>query len=188
MGGGMGAEELEAGGLRYATTFRESILGVSCDIDVTANLKTGKGTTVVSMRRTLSPNPGFQISGEDLVTLLSCIKMAKAGASLLVEKPEMALDHQLNCSCGGAMLVVVKPLGKPARFALNIGLFHREGDLEDLSVEQLEVAITTLDRLKTKVLRKAKKWRDSAGRNDIAIESTLDRTPALSAAKARRVE
>lgn len=144
----------ESGGLRYAATFNEKILGVGCDVDVAVDLVSGEALVIASMRRTLSSEPAFRISREDLASLSSCVKTAKERAGILDNKVKGSSDHQLNCACGGATLIVSKPAGKPARFALNVGLFHREGGLEELSAKELDEAVAKLDALTARVASK----------------------------------
>jgi len=142
-------------GLRYATVFDETILGAGCDVEVVVDLSTGKGSAIISMRRMLSPNPAFSISRDDLAAIAMGVKMAKEKSDLLAQTTEGAKGHQLNFSCGGATLVIVKPEGKPTRFGLHVGLFHREGALDDLSALELEEAVRKVDALLARVISKA---------------------------------
>ncbi len=144
-----------ANGLRYATSFEEKILGAKCSVEVVVDLSSGETSVVVSMMRFLSSDPAFRITRDDLAGLASFIKTVKSRASLLDERVEGATDHQMNCSSGGALLIVIKQTGKPARFTLSIGLFHQEGALSDLSAEEVDQAVAKLDSISAKVSKKA---------------------------------
>lgn len=141
-------------GLRYATTFEERIFGAKCNVEVIANIFSGESSIIVSMMQPLGREPAFRILRNDLAELSSCVKTARERARVLDEVAEGATDHQLNCSCGGAVLIVVKPPGKPARFTLSIGLFHQEGALANLSAQQIDEAVSRLDTLAEKVSKK----------------------------------
>ena len=144
------------GGLRYATSFELKLLGAKCDVEVVVDLGSQEASAIVSMRRLLSPSPAFRAAREDLAALSGCIRQARENAGLLDATTEGAQAHQLNCSCGGAVLIVVKPPGKPARYTLNVGLFHREGLLEELTSKEIDEAVEQVDALIARVLSKTK--------------------------------
>jgi hypothetical protein len=142
-------------GLRYATTFKEKILGVGCDVDISVDIDSKEMVVIASMTRMLSSQPAFRISRDDLAAIASCIKAAKKMASILDSKAEGACDHQLNCSIGGAAMIIVKPAAdKPARYTLHIGLFNQEGSLDELSTKELDDALEKLDALASRVRSK----------------------------------
>ena len=145
----------ESGGLRYAATFKEKILGVGCDVDISVDIGSKVAIVIASMTRMLSSQPAFRISRDDLAALAACVKTAKERASILDSKAEGASDHQLNCSCGGAALIIVKPFAdKPARYTLSIGLFNREGTLDELTSKELDDAVEKLDTLASRITSK----------------------------------
>jgi hypothetical protein len=145
----------ESGGLRYAATFKEKILGAGCDIDVSVDIGSKETVVFASMTRMLSSQPVFRISRDDLAALASCVKAAKERASILDRKAEGACDHQLNYSFGGATFIIVKPKSdKPASYTLTIGLFHQEGLLEELSTTEFDQAVEKLDTLASRVKSK----------------------------------
>lgn len=145
-----------ATGLRYATSFEAKLLGAKCDIEIVVDLSSQEASASVSMRQLLSPSPAFKATRDDFAALSSCIREARESAKLLDETAEGAQAHQLNCSCGGAVLIVVKPTGKPTRYTLNVGLFHREGLLEELTSDEIDEVIKQVDILIARVLAKTK--------------------------------
>jgi hypothetical protein len=144
------------GELRYATSFEVKLLGAKCDVEVVVDLGRQDASAIVSMRQILSSSPAFRATREDLSALSACIQKARESAGLLDATAEGAQANQLNCSCGGAVLIVVKPPGKPARYALNVGLFHREGLLEELTSKEIDEAVEQVDALIARVLSKIK--------------------------------
>ncbi len=144
-----------ANGLRYAVSFEEKIFGAKCSVEVAVDLASGETSVVVSMLRFLSPEPAFRITRDDLAGLASFIRTAKSRSSLLDERVEGSMNHQMDCSIGGASLITFKPIGKPARFNLSIGLFHQEGPLNELSAEEVDQAVAKLDSISAKVSKKA---------------------------------
>jgi hypothetical protein len=178
--------------LKYATKFEERILGVECDVEVCADLSLESATVIAAMRQPLRSTPSCHISIEGLEELRASIHEAHVRAQLLEDLVDGARDHQLNCSCSIARLVVVKPRreekfwerfwpspessrGRPPRFVLTIGEFHREGPLDQLSTSDVDAAIGIMDALRTRVLAKI------AQRHG-ARDSTLDQhsqTPVL---------
>ena len=147
--------ENESGGLRYAATFKEKILGVGCDVDISVDIGSREAVVIASMTQMLSSQPAFRISRDDLAALASSVKTAKKRVSILDSKAEGACDHQLNYSYGGAALIIVKPFAdKPARYTLSIGLFNREGTLDELTTKELDDAVEKLDTLASRVTSK----------------------------------
>lgn len=142
------------GELTYATTFTEKILGVQCEVDISIPLNFNEPSIVVVMKRMLSANTVLSISRQDLARLSVCMKLAQARVDLLDKLVEDANDHQLNFSLSGASLIIAKPPKKPARFALDIGLFHREGPLTELSPDEIDNAVMALDKLAKRVITK----------------------------------
>ena len=145
------------GPLNYATTFEEKVLGVKCEVEVVVELSSGNSSVTAGMRQALRSSPACYLTIDTLEALLNCIKATHKNAKLLDDLAEAATDHQLNASVGGATLIIVKPPGKPARFTLTVGLFHREGKLEELSTKEIEAAIQTLSALRKRVLTKVGK-------------------------------
>lgn len=144
-----GAKDCE--GLRYAAEFDEKILGVGCVVEVMVNITSGEASAVASMKQILSSQPGFRISKKHLVALASCVETAKQRSGVLNRQAAGSKQHQLNCTCGEATLIVVKPDDKPARYTLNIGLLHRSGELEELSTKEIDDAVAKLDELISRV-------------------------------------
>ena len=144
----------DSSGARYATSFKEQLFGGKCDVEVVVDLTSRRTSSVLSMSQFLSSRPVFTISLEGLRLLSRAIQDIKSHKGLLNELLPGATDHQLNCSTGGATVIVVHPPGKPARFTLSVGTFHREGVLEELSVSDVEEAITKIEALEKRVLDK----------------------------------
>ena len=143
--------------LNYATTFEEKLLGVKCEVEVVVDLSSGASSVTAGMRQALRSTPACYLSIDTLELLVNGIKLAHKSAKLLDSLADAATDHQLNLSVGGATLIIVKPPGKPARFTLSIGLYHREGKLEELSAKEVEAAIQSLSALRKRVLAKVGK-------------------------------
>jgi hypothetical protein len=144
----------EGSGARYATSFKEQLFGGKCDVEVVVDLSSRRTSSLLSMNQFLSSRPAFTISLDGLRLLLRSIQDIKGYKGLLNELLPGATDHQLNCSMSGATVIVVHPPGKPARFTLSVGTFHREGALEELSVSEIEDAITKIAALEKRVLDK----------------------------------
>ncbi len=144
----------DSSGARYATSFKEQLFGGKCDVEVVVDLTSRRTSSVLSMSQFLSSRPVFTISLEGLRLLSRAIQDIKSHKGLLNELLPGATDHQLNCSTGGATVIVVHPPGKSARFTLSVGTFHREGVLEELSVADVEEAITKIEALENRVLDK----------------------------------
>lgn len=142
--------------LNYATTFEQKLLGHKCDIEVVVDLSTGEASVVAGMRQALRSSPACHISLDTLERLAACIRDVGKNSRLLDRLVDEATDHQLNCSFGGGTLIVVKPPGKSARFTLTIGLFHREGSIEELSAKEVDDAISALDGLRKRVLTRVR--------------------------------
>ncbi len=142
--------------LNYATIFEEKVLGVKCDVEIVVGLASGAATVVASMRHALWSSPACHISIDTLESLATHIRDVRKYSELLDSLIDGAKDHQLNCSFGGATLIVVKPAGRPARFTLTIGLFHREGSLEELSTKDVDEAVGALDGLRKRVLARVR--------------------------------
>lgn len=140
--------------LKYATTFDEKLFGVRCDVDIVVNLDTGESFASLGMRPFLRSSPVFQISLENLKAVAAAVSSAKVNAKLLESMVEGAGDHQLQYEYGGASLTVVQPPKKVAKAVLTIGAFARESDLEKLSVDELDKAISTCEGLMSKVKKK----------------------------------
>jgi hypothetical protein len=141
-------------GARYATSFKEQLFGGKCDVEVVVDLATRAPSSVLSMSSFLSSQPVFSISLESLKLLALGITDIKNHARLLSAQITGTTDHQLNCTVGGATAIVVQPAGKPARFTLTIGAFHREGLLEEIAIGEIDEAITKMDALQNRVVEK----------------------------------
>lgn len=149
--------EVESGaraGLKYATTFDEKILGVGCDVDVVVDLGTGAASATIAMRQFLRSSPAFRIAARDLEAIAEAVKTAKASIKLLDSLADGALDHQLNFSVGGASLIVVHPKGKSARYVLTVGMFNAEGDIAEISSEEIDAAVKRISELTKQVSSK----------------------------------
>lgn len=144
----------DTSGARYATSFKEQLFGGKCDVEVVVDLTSRRATSVLSMSQFLSSRPVFVITLENLKLLLRAVQDIKSHAGLLGTLLPGATDHQLNCSTSGATVIVVHPPGKPARFTLSVGTFHREGVLEELDVREIEEAISKIEALEKLVLEK----------------------------------
>jgi hypothetical protein len=142
--------------LNYATKFEQKLLGHKCDVEVVVNLASGQASVVAGMRQALRSSPACYLSLETLEGLAKCVRDVKKNSRLLDSLIDDATDHQLNCSFGGATLIVVKPPGKSARFTLTIGLFHREGAIEELSTKEIDDAVSLLEGLCKRVLARVR--------------------------------
>jgi len=141
-------------GLQYATSFDEKLFGVGCDVEIVVDTESGDVQAVVAMRSFLRSTPAFRISVVDLIGIAKAIESATSRAKLLEQLIDDATDHQLNYSVGGAMLVVVHPKGKKARYTLHIGAFHREGEVDKLSASDITEALNKVEELTKKVRNK----------------------------------
>ncbi|MGE0386072.1 MAG: hypothetical protein AB7Q97_15190 [Gammaproteobacteria bacterium] len=144
----MGCESAndDASGARYAVAFRERLFGVNCDVEVTVDLHTRAAKATLAMRQMFGARPAFTIGRDDLAALSENLQHLKARAALLQALPEGGVDQQLIFSRGGADLILFQPPGRPARFNLSIGLFHRQGTLDELSAGEIDEALGRLDR------------------------------------------
>jgi len=149
----MNTEEGSSGS-RYATSFNERLFGVKCEVEIVLDLLTHAPSSVLSMTSALSSRPIFSISLENLKLLARAVADLKNNAKLLNALTGGATHHQLNCTIGGATAVVFQPPGKPARFTLTIGAFHRMGLLEELDTRDIDLAIRKIDDLQAAVVQK----------------------------------
>jgi hypothetical protein len=140
--------------LRYAASFKERLLGGTCENEVVVDLSTRDVSVVLGMTQFLSHGPTFLISLEHLKCLSQSISQIKTKAALLDSLIEGAENHQLNVNHGGATIIVVHPQGKKARFALSIGSYHREGVLSEIDSTDIDDAIAKLESQKLLVLKK----------------------------------
>lgn len=141
-------------GSRYATSFKEQLFGGKCEVEIVVDLSTRAASSVLSMTSFLSTRPTFSISLENLKQLARGVSELKNNAKILSALIEGATDHQLNCTAGGATAIVVQPPGKPARFTLTIGAFHREGQLDELDTRDVDEAIKRIESLQGRVVQK----------------------------------
>jgi hypothetical protein len=133
--------------LKYAASFEEKLFGTTCDVEVVSDLVSGKVTATIAMRQILRSIPACRIGIEELEELLAAMKTAVARASLLAAQPVRALDHQLNWSSGVASLIVVHPPKKNPRYVLTIGSFNLEGDLSQMTFQEVANAIERVNAL-----------------------------------------
>jgi len=145
-----------AGGAKYATLFRKKLLGVNCDVDVVVDLATLKAEATISMKQILSSRPAFVITLDDLRLLETSLKSVKKCTSLLESVLPDATDHQLNVNIRGATAIVVRPPGKSARYTLSIGLFHREGELSELELNEIDDSIKEIEVLVIATIEKVR--------------------------------
>jgi len=138
----------------YATSFEEIVLGSKCKVEVIVDLSTKDYSVVTSMGRTLTAEPAFRIGLAELKQLLLSITQMKKSIKLLDELAPDAKGHQLNCTCGGATMVMTKQEKKDPRYSLTIGLFHKEGALKDFDYKELDEAIGKLEALANQVLKR----------------------------------
>ena len=141
-------------GTMYATSFKERLLGGKCEVEIVTDLSTHAPSSVLSMTSLLSSRPIFSISLENLKLLACGVADLKNNAKLLSAPTVGATYHQLKCSVGGATAIVFQPPGKPARFTLTIGAFHRMGLLEELDTRDIDVAIRRIEALQVVVVHK----------------------------------
>lgn len=141
-------------GSRYATSFKERLFGCKCEVEIVIDLSTHAPSSVLSMTSLLSSHPIFSISLENLKLLARGVADLKSNVKLLSTLTSGATYHQLNCTFGGATAIVFQPPGKPARFTLTIGAFHRMGLLEELDTRDIDLAIRTIDALQVGVVQK----------------------------------
>lgn len=141
-------------GSRYATSFKEQLFGGKCEVEVVVDLSTHSASSILSVTSFLSSRPTFSISLEHLKQLARGVADVKNNAKLLSTLIEGATDHQLNCTVAGATAIVVQPPGKPARFTLTIGAFHRDGQLEEFDTRDIDEAIKRIEALQGRVVQK----------------------------------
>lgn len=141
-------------GLNYVVAFSENLFGGNCTVEISSNLQNGELSVSLALNPRFGSTPVFKMTLEDLEALLECLRSVKLHAALLQELPEGAEDQQLNFERGEALLIVVHPKGKPARFSLNMGSIHKEGPLEELNIAEVEKAVNRLNGLKAKVQEK----------------------------------
>lgn len=137
--------------LKYAATFNEKLLGANCDVEVVVDLTTGESTATVAMWQMLRSMPACRINIESLEELLVALKSVSASAILLETRAGGVQDHQLNWRSGGASFIIVHPPGRKARYVLNVGTFNREGDLNQLSHQELTDAVDRVNTLRKSV-------------------------------------
>ena len=141
-------------GVMYETCFDEKLLGIGCNVKIIIDINSGSAEAYVEMRSFLRSTPDFRITLEDLKSISEAIKNVKRNANLLEDLVAGATTHKLNYSCGGAMLIVVHPKEKVARFTLSIGYFSREGALDALPDKEILDAVAKIEKLKSAVTEK----------------------------------
>jgi len=141
-------------GVMYETCFDEKLLGIGCNVKIIIDINSGNAETYVEMRSFLRSTPDFRITLEDLKSISEAIKNVKRHANLLEDPVAEARTHKLNYSCGGAILIVVHPKEKVARFTLSIGYFSREGALDALPDKEILDAVAKIEKLKSAVMAK----------------------------------
>ncbi|MBX3647315.1 MAG: hypothetical protein KF766_06550 [Rhodocyclaceae bacterium] len=151
---GSGANIKNDNGVNYVASFKDKFFGVGCTIEVVVDMSTMDSTARLAMKQMLSSNPAFSISLEDLKAISACIRSVQNYAPLLDTLVEGAIDQQLYFVRNGAMLIVVHPKGQSARFTLSIGLFQREGTLQELSSNEIDEVVTKIDAIMAKVVAK----------------------------------
>lgn len=151
---GLQADLANTRALKYATTFDEKLLGAGCDVDVVVDIETGDAVATVAMRPFLRSSPVFQISLDNLRSIHAAVVSAKTNANLLEKMADGAGDHQLQYEHAGAALTVIKLPKKEAKAVLTIGSFTQESELSKLSVDEIEKAISTCERLMSKAQAK----------------------------------
>jgi len=150
---------------RYATSFSLRLLSARCEVDVVADLVTRQCSSTVSMLQALSTRPAFSISRENLWAFAKGAREICGNAALLTATVAGSTQHQLNLTVAGATLIVVQPAKHKARFALSVGMFHREGDLEELPIAELEAAVREMESLEARVSEKLA----NASRDHVAV-------------------
>lgn len=156
-GGGAGA------GARYATVFRRRLLGAACEVEVVVELSSLAGSAIVSMRQPLGAQAAFAVSLAQLQALQRALGEMKQAAGLLDALLPEAQDHQLNATAGAATAILVRPAGRPARYALSVGSFHREGELASLPLAEVAEAVKTVEALVDAAVAKVRNGRGRAG-------------------------
>jgi len=141
-------------GVMYETCFDEKLLGIRCNVKIIIDINSGDAEAYVEMRSFLRSTPDFRITLEDLKSISEAIKNVKGNANLLEHPVAGATTNKLNYSCGGAILIVVHPKEKVARFTLSIGYFSREGALEALPDKEILDAVAKIEKLKSAVMAK----------------------------------
>jgi hypothetical protein len=141
-------------GSRYATSFKDRLFGVKCEVEIVVDLSTHAPSSLLSMTSFLSSQPIFSISLDSLRLLALGIADLKNNANLLSVLIVGATDHQLKCTVGGATAIVFRPPGKATQYTLTIGAFHRMGLLEELDTRDIDVAIKRIEDLQVAVIQK----------------------------------
>ncbi len=146
-------------GAQYATVFHQKLLGANCDIDVVVDLVSLEAEATIAMKQMFSAQPSFTMTAVQLRQLEAGLREMKRSSALLDNRLPEAADHQLNISAGAATAIILRPEGKPARFALSVGLFHREGALAQLPLEEIGQALRQIDALLAAAVAKVRNGR-----------------------------
>lgn len=133
--------------LDYVVAFEQRLLGARCRVEVSVALDGGATKVEIAMMRSYSPEPSFVMTRDDLAALAAAIDQARDRSGLLGLEWPQALAQQFRFESGGTSLAVFKAPGKPARFALSIGLFSQEGELSELSSGAVDQALAAVDAL-----------------------------------------
>jgi len=141
-------------GSRYATSFKDRLFGVKCEVEIVVDLSTHAASSVLSMTSFLGSHPIFSISLDNLRLLARGITDLKNNANRLSDLIVGATDHQLKCTIGGATAIAFQPPGKATQYTLTIGAFHRMGLLEELDTCDIDVAIKRIEDLQVAVVQK----------------------------------
>ncbi len=140
--------------MKYSTTFREQILDRRFDVVVDLDVETREVTTVLSTHHSFAAQAAISISLSNVKKFLSEISEIKRHAHLLDSRSDAESNQKLSCTVGSASITVVHPSDGPPRFAMSIGLFHREGLLDNLALGELDDAVRKADALETIVLNR----------------------------------
>jgi hypothetical protein len=141
-------------GTRFAASFREQLLDAAWDIEIVVDLDTKSAYTNISFSGILSTHPVVSMSLDSLKQLSRALSAIKANAWLLESSIDGAKNQKLDCAIAGASAVLMRPEGKPARFTLSIGPFHREGTLDSLPTNEINEAINKVESLQRRVVEK----------------------------------
>jgi hypothetical protein len=152
--GGDMVTAVTSSGSRYATSFKDRLFGVKCEVEIVVDLSTHAPYSVLSMTSFLGGPPLFSISLDNLRLLAHGITDLKNNANLLSALIVGTTDHQLKCTVGGAIAIVFQSPGKATQYTLTIGAFHRMGPLNELGTSDIDVAIKRIEDLQVVVVRK----------------------------------
>lgn len=132
--------------VNYVAAFDARVLDERCVVEVSVPLGTTAGPANVTARfKGMVAKSHGGVTLEQLRALRGTLEVMQRSVTLLTHLPPKAHDHQLSWQVGNAVVILVMPRGKPARFTVTVGPWHREGNADDMPLEALGDAIEALE-------------------------------------------